>query len=387
MMAWLPVFFLYFNAHLDIKDVIVLESIYYISVVILEVPSGYFSDYFGRKITLVLSSLFFGIAYAIFGLADPQFSLFVIAQLFLAGGMSFMSGTTTSFHYEALQEKGLESTFADREASVQSLEQYAGGFAVLAGGVLGAWHLNLGYIVSLVCIIPALIICILFTEPKTNAEHHDAVEKGVLNVISYLKFPELRWIFLFSIVLFILTHIPYEFYQPYLDLLDLEALSMNTAITSGVLFAFARFVGAATAARSTRWVRKYGLKRMCYISLVIQIGLIALLGFVLHPVVAALLLLRGISMALTRAPLNAEIAPRIAKSQRASYFSMQSLAGRLAYASSLFFLSIPVGDGILNDWPTISMIFLASAAVGLILSLGLLFVKSGSLFESRLTSS
>ena len=387
MMAWLPVFFLYFNAHLDIKDVIVLESIYYISVVILEVPSGYFSDYFGRRITLILSSLFFAIAYAIFGFAEPEFGLFVAAQLFLAGGMSFMSGTNTSFYFESLQEQGLEATFADREARVQSLQQYAGGIAVLAGGVLGAWQLNLGYIVSLVCVIPALVICLKFHEPDLETEHLDSAEKGVINVVRYLRFPELRWIFVFSIILFILTHIPYEFYQPYLDLLDLEAMSLNTAITSGVLFAAARFLGAMTAARSARWVRKFGLRRMCYIALALQLSLIAALGLLLHPLIACLLLLRGISMALTTAPLNAEIAPRISKSQRASYFSMQSLAGRLAYASSLYLLSIPVGEGVLNDWPTISMIFIVSTVAGLILSFFLLFVKSGTLFKPGVTNS
>ncbi|NNE26733.1 MAG: MFS transporter [Saprospiraceae bacterium] len=387
MMAWLPVFFLYFNSHLEIKDVIVLESIYYVSVVVLEVPSGYFSDYFGRRLTLILSTLFFAIAYAIFGFVDPDFGLFVIAQLFLAGGMSFMSGTNTSFYYESLQAEGLDSTFADREAHVQSLQQYAGGVAVLLGGILGAWHLNLGYVVSLICVLPALVICLKFKEPGPEVDHLESAEKDVINVVRYLKFPELRWIFIFSIILFILTHIPYEFYQPYLELLDLKQFSLNTAIVSGVLFASGRFLGAMTAARSARWVRLYGLKRICLIALGLQLSLITVLGLFLHPVIAGLLLIRGISMALTTAPLNAEIAPRIAKSRRASYFSMQSLAGRLAYASCLYLLSIPVVDGVLNDWPTVSMIFLASAGLGLILSFFLLFVKSGNLFVKNATNS
>jgi MFS family permease len=32
-----------------------LEAIYYIAVVILEVPSGYFSDRFGRRQTLLIA--------------------------------------------------------------------------------------------------------------------------------------------------------------------------------------------------------------------------------------------------------------------------------------------------------------------------------------------
>jgi len=51
MMERLTIFFLFFKAHLEIKIVLLLEAIYYISVVLLEVPSGYFSDRIGRKIT------------------------------------------------------------------------------------------------------------------------------------------------------------------------------------------------------------------------------------------------------------------------------------------------------------------------------------------------
>jgi hypothetical protein len=41
---WMPVFFLFFNEHLTVAQVLRLEAIYYVAVVVLEVPSGFFSD-------------------------------------------------------------------------------------------------------------------------------------------------------------------------------------------------------------------------------------------------------------------------------------------------------------------------------------------------------
>ena len=51
---WLPVFFLYFNERFSIERVLQLEAIYFLSVVLLEVPSGYFSDRIGRRPTLLI---------------------------------------------------------------------------------------------------------------------------------------------------------------------------------------------------------------------------------------------------------------------------------------------------------------------------------------------
>ena len=69
-MAWLPIFFLYFSERVALREVLMLEAAYYATIVTLEVPSGYFSDRFGRRLTLLLSSAAFSIAYLSFIAAD-----------------------------------------------------------------------------------------------------------------------------------------------------------------------------------------------------------------------------------------------------------------------------------------------------------------------------
>ena len=100
-MAHLPIFFLFFNQMVSLQEVLLLESVYYISVVCIEVPSGYFSDSIGRKKTLTISSILFVVAYLAFGIATSFMSL-AVAQVFLAAALSFRSGTDTSFDYESL---------------------------------------------------------------------------------------------------------------------------------------------------------------------------------------------------------------------------------------------------------------------------------------------
>ena len=47
--AWITVFFLYMSQTLPLEQVISLSAVYYLSVFVLEVPSGYFSDRIGRR--------------------------------------------------------------------------------------------------------------------------------------------------------------------------------------------------------------------------------------------------------------------------------------------------------------------------------------------------
>lgn len=383
MMAWLPTFFLYFNLGMDIKEVILLESIYYLAVVVLEVPSGYFSDSMGRKKTLVISSICFSASYLMFGLFSPEFTVFAFAQVLLALGFSFMSGTDTSFYYESLNEVGIEDQFGVREAKIQAYTRYAGAIAALIGGFLGSINLSYSYLVSFLFMMPAILITLRFKEPKTHGDKNRLSFINQLKTIAqYLKTKELKWLFMITVVIYVLVHVPYEFYQPYLKLLEGEFdVGMDAAIYSGILFAATRFIGALIAGRSVIWTARFGLKAMFVIALLVQLFLIGIFSLVLHPMIIILILGRSVSMSLTSAPINAEIAPRINANQRATYFSVQSLVCRLSFSITLILLSLPLSSGIVNDWPTLSYIFKYSFLIGAILCIPLLLLESGTLFK------
>jgi len=383
MMAWLPIFFMYFNEGLDIKEVILLESIYYFGVFILEVPSGYFSDVIGRRKTLIVSSISFALAYLVFGFTEPQFSIFAIAQLLLACAFSFMSGTNTAFYFESLQDQGLESEFPMREGKVQSYLRYSGALAALIGGIVGSVELRYGFGISFIFILPALIITFLFKEPQKQDKSIALPIEQIRNILSYLKIKELRWLFVYSVLVYVLAHVPYEFYQPYLTVLEKNdfSLPLNAALYSGILFAGTRIFGAITAANSIRLTQIFGLKKLCYASVILQLLIIGALGFVLHPSIILLILLRSVSQSLTAAPVNAEITPRLDKEHRATYLSIQSLFSRFSFSTTLILLAIPIGSEIVNDWPTVSTIFKYSFIGGIVISIPLFMMSSSGLFR------
>jgi len=369
--GFMPVFFLYFSGYLDLRSVIQLEAIYYISVVILEVPSGYFSDVVGRKKTLFISAAFLFLA-CIFYLMASSFFTFVLGQICFAGWMAFQSGTNTVFHYESLKAINKDEEYGDREALVSKYGMWAAAIAALIGGALATIDLSYAYWLTLIGATVALITSYQFKEPQLeNKEKEQAysVAKQIKTTVSYLKQKPLGWLFAYLILIYVLAHVPYEFYQPYLKLLENKADLMNikAPFISGLLYALAMFIGSFAAGRSMQLQKQFGLKNLLVFSMLLMIVVVAMLGWVLHSVMILIILLRSVPRSLLKAPTNNIITPLIAAGQRATFHSMISLVCRLAFFMSLFGLSWLVPKDSLNNWPTLSMLFMVCAVSGLVL--------------------
>ena len=362
--AWVPVFFLYFSEHLPLARVLQLEALYYACVVILEVPSGYFSDVVGRKPTLLIYTLAFIFAYSLF-LVGGSFLIFAIAQFFLAVGISFRSGTDTAFHYDSLAAANQAECYASYEAKIVRNQMLAGSFGSLAGGFLGLIALKWAYGLTLAGILMTLPLVLAFREPPREQGACVSFPKQLADCATSLKNPVLGWVFGFAVLAIILEHIPYEFYQPWLDLLGQEDRIPHTTVASGMVMAVSMLLAAGAAAYSIKLRDRFGLSSLLLIAAGIQILIIFTMGRLLHPLVIGLIVLRSLPMGLAAAPVNAAIAPRVARARRATFLSLQSLAGRLAFSGVLTTLSFLAEPGQKPDWPALQIMTGVAAAIGL----------------------
>jgi hypothetical protein len=80
--------------------------------------------------------------------------------------------------------------------------------------------------------------------------------------------------------------------------------------------------------------------------------------------IVALNLFRTVPRALMPAPMNAAVAPLMGSSQRATFLSIQSLAGRLAFAGFLAGLSLVASESGQTFWSPLSTQLLISAGFG-----------------------
>ena len=271
--------------------------------------------------------------------------------------------------YDSLQALGQQSEYAQREANATRFSMFALAAAAFSGGVSGLVNLVIPYVLSLLGALVTLFFVLQFTEPP-RLEKAAPMFKQLGNCLVSLKHPTLLWLFAFFVFAFSLQHVPAEFNQAYIKLLQKDWFSESdtSALISGCMVAISMLGGAWGASISMRLLEHLGVQKLLLTGLAIMLLIVAGMAVVLHPLVLVLVLLRNFPMAFSEAPLLAAVAPHINSSFRATYLSLQSLAGRLGFALILLTLSAVVdssSEAALMTWPQLqkALIFCLLLAV------------------------
>lgn len=345
--AWMPVFFLFFLAKVSFHEVLLLGSIYYVGVVIFEVPSGYFSDRFGRRRTLVYAATSLVTSYAVFVVASGFWQL-AIAQLLLALGLALNSGTDTAFHLANLKALEQAKEYSSRESRISSVSFASTALAAFCGGALASVELVYAYVLSGLTGCLALLVTLAFKPVlQTDEPTSMNITESIGQALRATRQAPLGWLFFAYVVATVVNHIPYEFYQAYLSELEPSHFANGaTPLMAGVHMALVMFVAVPFARQSGRLADRLGLARLLIFSVAAQVLLVGLMAFSLSYAVVLILLLRSVPKALQDAPLRAAVAPRLPSEIRVTYLSLQSLAGRLGFASLLAVFSLPYVEGL-----------------------------------------
>lgn len=345
LLFWMPVFFLYFSSVLPIHQVLLLEGLYFLSVVILEVPSGYFSDRVGRRLTLLLSAAGW-MAGSIIFCTTSTFAPFLVAQFLYAFGMAMKSGTDTSLLYESLKTLGRGEEVAAREARAQTFTFIALALSALVGGIMAGFDLRWAYALSAIAGLAALAIAFKFVEPAPDSRQAHSPLTQILVVVRRLRDPVLRWLMVFVVAMTVLAHVPYEFYQPYLQFLfgGSDGGYTLTPAVAGVLTAIMMGIAAVASHWSLTVTRRLSPGGTLLAAVGMLLVIISAMSSVLHMSIMLVIVLRGVPMALTKPIIVSLTHPRLTGSVRATYLSVQSLAGRLAFSATLVLASLAMSD-------------------------------------------
>lgn len=128
---------------------------------LLEVPSGYISDKFGHKNTLIFSKIIFFLSTLCFILADSLF-LFILGATFLAIGFSFTSGTFAAFTHETLRDLKKEHLYTKTLSKINANASLVSAIIMTALPLLTSISLLLPFQITLVLdVIGILFACSL----------------------------------------------------------------------------------------------------------------------------------------------------------------------------------------------------------------------------------
>ncbi|MEM8903257.1 MAG: hypothetical protein AAGF02_06115 [Actinomycetota bacterium] len=336
---WAPTTFLYLIARFGLSTALQAQVVYYVAVVVLEVPSGWFSDRFGRVLTLRTVAVAWVGAHALF-LTEPGFAGIAVAQVMLAAGYAFLSGSDTTFHLETLECVGRADEYHDREAAVRRVLLWSGAASALVGGALGTIDLRLPFAAALLAAAVQFVLALRLTEPPVvDAGANDP--GGLVAGIGHLRTPLLGWITAFVGVSVVSAHLAADLAAPYLtEVLDTDPEAPGAAaLLNGAVAAVVAAVAAVALHIVVPTGRRFGPVRTLLLLLVVPVVILMAMAGVTSLWLLPLMTIRRLPSAAVSVFAPPLVAGFVGPRSRATFLSMASFIGRLAYAGVLLALS------------------------------------------------
>lgn len=232
-MLTMPIIVLFYQENgLSMQDVLTLKAIYSVAVVVLEIPSGYIADVWGRKKSLILGSVLGCLGFVVYSFSSG-FTGFLAAELILGIGSSFISGSDSAMLYDSLLRMNKEKEYLKQESRVMSIGNFAEALAGIAGGSLALISLRTPFVLQSFIAFIAIPASLLLIDPNQNLQKTKVGFKHILSIVKFSLWnnTKLRWNIVLSSVIGCATLTLAWFIQPYLRDLDMEVSTIGVVWT------------------------------------------------------------------------------------------------------------------------------------------------------------
>jgi len=222
-MLFMPIVVLFYKDNgLEMQQVFILQAIYSVAIVALEIPSGYVADVLGRKVTLLIGSVL-GFAGFLCYSFSYGFTGFLIAEIILGFGQSLISGADSALLYDTLLVMDKKGQYIKQEGRMVSVGNFSEAFAGILGGLLAAINLRYPYYAQTIIAFMAIPAAFTLIEPERHKKIEALKWNDILKVVKYSlhDHKELKWNIIFSSVIGASTLTMAWFVQPYFELVAL----------------------------------------------------------------------------------------------------------------------------------------------------------------------
>jgi len=162
-------------------QIMILQSIFTISLFLLETPTGAIADKYGRKTSVSLGTIIGALGFLTY-VIYPSFYLFILAELILALGASLISGANESLFYDTLKEVKREKESKKLIGRLSSISLLGLLISAPIGSLIAS---EFGVRFAIFCMIFPHIIafCIMLTVREPKIGRKKAGEISYLNTL------------------------------------------------------------------------------------------------------------------------------------------------------------------------------------------------------------
>ena len=323
MVFLLPVIVPYYqHIGLTFRDFLIGEAVFSAVVLLAEVPSGWISDVWKRRTTLILGGFIGMSGYVVLLFADDLFTA-SLAQGIIGVAVALNSGTNTAILYDSLLEEGCEADYRRLDGKRHAMGLYAVAFAALIGAFCFTIHPKLPVYLDALALLGAMIAIAFAREPK---RHTKSVEKHIFHDMwKTMKYalhghPEIAGIILVSAVVMCATKLMMWTQQPFYAFVGIPVEWFGVIMTASYL------VGGIAGHHSHKFEHK-GSNRAA-LGFMAGILTIACSLLVIFPsaILAVPMFLTGtLAYAIGQPRINNAINARVGSERRATVLSTASL--------------------------------------------------------------
>ncbi len=327
-MLYMPVVKLYYAENqLDDFDLFWLHAVYSGVIFLVEIPSGYLADRWGR-----VRSIRIGLLFGLAGFTAYAFGTgvwgFLVAEIALGVGEAFISGSDSALLYDSLLQQNRQDRYLQLEGRITGMGNFAEAAAGLTVTLLAFSEIRNYYVVQSVLLGAAFILALGLVEPVLHSHRSEVNAQSILHIVRHTLWHNRtlsRYVFFSSIVGFASLAMAW-FAQIFIY--DAGVLYSYFGIIWAVLNGMVA-LGSMNSHRIDRW---WGNRLCLYYILAFLSGGYLLAAYTISPVGIVCLLVfyfvRGTAHPILKDRINQHTHSQV----RATVLSVRSLIIRLLFA-------------------------------------------------------
>jgi len=253
-----PVLMLFKEANgVSHSEIFYLQIAFAMSMVLLEVPTGYFADVYGRKASMVAGAMLQVLGIGAFSVAYGFWS-FMLVEVVMGFGIALYSGANSALVYESLKEQNQELEYPKVWGNMQFYNVMMVGLSSVIGGVIAdSFGMRYTIYASVPFYFLMVLVALSFNEPKrTKVELKKGYGKAFLKQVKEILMEQkaLKWIIVYSALVLAFNQSVYPMYQNYFELIELDLVYFGLVFASfQVVSAFSsKFAHKAEASMGKR---------------------------------------------------------------------------------------------------------------------------------------
>ena len=321
----MPVIVPFYLSHkVSPSGVFLLQSVFSMTLLLFEVPSGYFADVFGRKNSLLLGALMISLGWFVYAISS-SLGLFALAEICLAIGFSLCSGTESALLYDILAESEKKEEYHVMEGRAEFYTRLGTAISAVLGGILATFFIRIPFFASMGCGLIMFCCALLIQEPRRSKPVCRNPFGEICSVARYgLSHAHIFPVILFSSAIMMTGIIGIWGYFFFLGKAGLGV------VTNGVLFALFQICSAFGARHSGEIVLFLGERKSFGVLFVIP-GIFLLLGMYPVPWMILLCLVHAFVWGFSTPFFLSLINRYVDSDYRATLLSVSSMVGRVSF--------------------------------------------------------